>query len=113
MNAARVDRVLAAVEASAQEIVEFTCALIRIPTVNPPGDAYAECARYLGAQLDQFGFEVDYVTAAGRPEHTTTHPRVNVVGTRQGRAPRPAVHLNGHMDVVPAGEGWTVDPLGE
>src|SRR5690606_12180743 len=36
----------------------------------------------------------------------------NVVGTRPGRLPRPTVHLNGHFDVVPAGEGWTLDPFG-
>jgi succinyl-diaminopimelate desuccinylase len=36
---------------------------------------------------------------------------VNVVGLRAGRQPRPLVHFNGHFDVVPAGEGWTVDPF--
>jgi succinyl-diaminopimelate desuccinylase len=36
---------------------------------------------------------------------------VNVLGTRRGRSARPAVHLNGHFDVVPAGSGWTVDPF--
>uniref|UniRef100_UPI003979F124 M20/M25/M40 family metallo-hydrolase n=1 Tax=Salmonella sp. SAL4445 TaxID=3159900 RepID=UPI003979F124 len=41
-----------------------------------------------------------------------TLPRVNVVGSRRGRAPRPHLHLNGHFDVVPAGSGWTVDPFG-
>ncbi|MDQ3489364.1 MAG: acetylornithine deacetylase/succinyl-diaminopimelate desuccinylase family protein, partial [Acidobacteriota bacterium] len=50
--------------------------------------------------------------AEGRPEHTSHHPRVNVVGLRRGRALRPAVHLNGHFDVVPAGAGWTLDPFG-
>ena len=40
------------------------------------------------------------------------HPRVNVVGTRRGRRRGPLVHLNGHFDVVPAGDGWTVDPFG-
>src|SRR6185295_3724778 len=58
------------------------------------------------------GFDVEYFEADGRPEHTATHPRVNVVGRRVGAAPRPAVHLNGHFDVVPAGGGWTVDPFG-
>ena len=49
------------------------------------------------------GFDVEYIAADGRPEHTARHPRVNVVGARRGRAPRPLVHLNGHFDVVPAG----------
>jgi succinyl-diaminopimelate desuccinylase len=106
------DRVLAAVEASTQEMVDFTASLIRVPTINPPGEAYADCARVIGDKLAECGFEVDYVAAEGRPEHTPAHPRVNVVGLRRGRRERPAVHLNGHFDVVPAGAGWTVDPFG-
>jgi succinyl-diaminopimelate desuccinylase len=106
------ESVLAAVEASADEIVAFTSELIRIPTINPPGEAYRECASAIGTQLEACGFDVEYFEADGRPEHTETHPRVNVVGRRVGAAPRPAVHLNGHFDVVPAGGGWTVDPFG-
>jgi succinyl-diaminopimelate desuccinylase len=106
------DRVLASVEAFKDEIVDFTSALIRVPTINPPGEAYEACARLIGERLSYFDFEVDYVVADGRPEHTRSHPRVNVVGVRRGRHDRPAVHLNGHFDVVPAGAGWTVDPFG-
>ena len=109
---ADIDRVLAAIDDAAPEIVEFTADLIRIPTINPPGDSYAACAQLIGERLTTCGFDVSYVEADGLPEHTLTHPRVNVVGTRRGRAPRPAVHLNGHFDVVPAGSGWTVDPFG-
>lgn len=107
-----LDRVLAAVDALTDEAVTFTSELIRIPTVNPPGDLYEECARFIGATLGGFDFEVEYHPAEGRPEHTRTHPRINVVGSRRGRAARPLVHLNGHFDVVPAGAGWTVDPFG-
>jgi len=106
------DRVLAAVEAAVDEIVDFTADLIRVPTVNPPGDAYEDCARLIGDRLASCGFEVEYHAADGRPEHTRAHPRVNVVGLRRGRSLRPAVHLNGHVDVVPAGAGWTMDPFG-
>ncbi len=112
MTAHRIDRVLAAIDDAAEEIVDFTSALIRIPTVNPPGTAYPDCAQFIGRRLAQGGFDVDYIPADGRPEHTTTHPRVNVVGRKPGLAARPAVHLNGHFDVVPAGGGWTVDPFG-
>jgi succinyl-diaminopimelate desuccinylase len=109
---AAIDRVLEAIDAAAAEIVEFTSDLIRIPTVNPPGAAYEECARFIGARLEQFDFDVHYVAADGLPEHTSAHPRLNVIGTRRGRAARPNLHLNGHFDVVPAGNGWTVDPFG-
>jgi len=105
------DRVLAAVDDAADEAVAFASELIRIPTVNPPGELYDDCARVIGARLQACRFEVEYHAAEGRPEHTPRHPRVNVVGTRRGRRARPVVHLNGHFDVVPPGSGWTIDPF--
>jgi succinyl-diaminopimelate desuccinylase len=109
---AAIDRVLAAVDDLAGELVSFTSELIRVPTVNPPGESYEDCARVIGDRLARGGFEVEYHRAEGRPEHTRAHPRVNVVGLKRGRTLRPTVHLNGHFDVVPAGAGWTEDPFG-
>jgi succinyl-diaminopimelate desuccinylase len=106
------EAVLRAAEAARDEIVEFTRALIRIPTVNPPGDAYQPCVGFIGETLQSHGFDVSYVAATGRPEHSLTHPRVNVIGRRRGRHDRPTAHLNGHVDVVPEGTGWSVDPFG-
>jgi len=112
VRAAIADRVLAEVDAAAGEIVGFTSAMIRLPTVNPPGEGYRECAELIGAELQRCGFGVEYLAAEGRPEHTVAHPRINVLGRLQGHRARPRVHLNGHFDVVPAGAGWTVDPFG-
>ena len=112
MSLPNADRILAAADALADEAVAFTSEMIRIPTVNPPGDFYEDCARLIGDRLGSLGFDVEYHAAEGRPEHTRTHPRINVIGTRRGHAARPLVHLNGHLDVVPAGAGWTVKPFG-
>ena len=98
---ALVDRVLLEVERASDEIVDFTSEMIRIPTVNPPGEHYEDCARYIGETLKRLHFDIEYFAAEGRPEHTTRYPRLNVVGTRNGLRPRPTVHLNGHFDVVP------------
>src|SRR5258708_4340392 len=106
-----IERVLAEVDRAADEIVQFTADLVRIPTVNPPGDDYAACAHFLGDFLKRRGFEIEYIAAEGRPEHTARYPRVNVIGSRRGGS-GPVVHPNGHIDVVPAGDGWTVDPFG-
>src|SRR3954470_4066436 len=99
MSTVLADRVLAAIDAAADEAVAFTRDLIRVPTVNPPGEAYEDCARLIGARFAQGKLDVEYFAAEGRPEHTSRHPRINVVGTRPGRTPRPTVHLNGHFDV--------------
>lgn len=106
-----VDRVLDTVDELAPEALAFTSELIRVPTVNPPGEHYAECSQIIGQKLGACGFEVDYLPAEGAVAHTPSHPRINVVGLRRGRSERPAVHLNGHYDVVPPGEGWTCDPF--
>src|SRR5437773_3705944 len=110
VDAALVDRVSVEVDRATDEIVQLTADLVRIPTVNPPGDAYDTCAHFLGDDMKRRGFDVEYFAADGRPEHTTRHPRINVVCSRRGGA-GPVVHLNGHLDVVPPGDGWTVDPF--
>jgi len=106
-----IDRVLDEVDRAADEIVDYTIDLVRMPTVNPPGDAYEPCARFIGNDLAARGFDVEYIVARGRAEHSPKYPRVNVVGARRG-GPGPVVHLNGHFDVVPPGDRWTLDPFG-
>jgi succinyl-diaminopimelate desuccinylase len=105
-------RVLREVDALRDEVVEFTAEMVRIPTVNPPGEHYVECAHFIGDKLKRLGLEIEYHEATGRPEHTKQYPRVNVIGSRRGEGRGPVVHLNGHFDVVPAGAGWTKDPWG-
>lgn len=93
-----------------EDLVALTRALVRIPTVNPPGEAYRPACELLGARLGARGFEVRYLRAEGTPGDSDRFPRWNVLARREGRRPGPCVHLNGHIDVVEAGEGWTVDP---
>ena len=107
-----IDRILDEVDRAADEIVDFAARLVRIPTVNPPGEEYETCANAIGDQLRAHGAEVQLLPAIGKIEHTPRHPRINVVGRHEGRAQGPAIHLNGHFDVVPAGLGWTRDPFG-
>src|SRR5262249_36293528 len=89
----------------------FTAEMVRIPTVNPPGQHYEDCARLIGEKLKAQGHAIEYHAAEGEAEHTAAHPRVNVIGVRAGQGPGPLIHMNGHFDVVPAGAGWTVDPF--
>jgi len=104
-----LDRVLSEAAVCGEEAARFASELIRIPTINPPGDAYRECAELLGVRLEADGFETEYLQGPGDDPR---RPKVNVLGRRRGRQARPALHLNGHIDVVPPGDGWTVDPFG-
>ena len=110
-NQAMTQRLLEPIDRRADELVELTTDLIRFPTVNPPGEAYRPCAEYLAERLKPRGFEVEL------------HPRRRRAGRQRplsarqcrrpfrGRTPGPCVHFNSHIDVVEAGEGWTVDPF--
>ena len=104
-----MDRVLSEAAVCGEEAALFAAELIRVPSVNPPGDAYRECAELLGVRLEADGFETEYVQGPGSDPQ---RPKINVLGLRRGRSARPALHLNGHIDVVPPGDGWTVDPFG-
>ena len=112
LDAAACDALLQRIRAKREELVALTQALIRIPTVNPPGDAYEACARFLGERLARRGFAVDYIRAHGAPGDSDRHPRLNVVARHEGQGGGDNVHFNSHIDVVEAGPGWSVDPFG-
>ncbi len=107
-----IDPLLTEIAARENELIALTQALVRVPTVNPPGDAYEACARLLGERLRQRGFKIEYIRALGAPGDDDAHPRINVVARRVGSRPGPCVHFNSHIDVVEAGSGWTFDPFG-
>ncbi len=100
-----------AIDERRDDLIELTRALIRFPTVNPPGEAYRPCAEFIGDRLRARGFTVDYVHAAGTPGDTERYPRINVIARRASAAPGPCVHFNSHIDVVQSGAGWTLDPF--
>ena len=103
------ERILQAVDDARDDLVDFASALVRIPTVNPPGENYRECAELIGDRLKRFGFDVGFYVAEDHADHSPDCPRVNVVGRREGASKRPLLHLNGHTDVVPPGTGWSVE----
>jgi succinyl-diaminopimelate desuccinylase len=99
------------IEDKRDELVELTQALIRIPTLNPPGEFYDDCARFLGERLAKREFSIEYFRAEGSPGDSERYPRMNVVARRSNGA-GPCVHFNSHIDVVAVGAHWTEDPFG-
>ncbi len=94
-----------------EEITALTVDLVQFPTINPPGEAYTPCAQYIGRRLLASGFEVTYMRGRDTPGDCDKYPRTNVIARREGKYPGPTVHFNSHIDVVIAGEGWSVDPF--
>jgi succinyl-diaminopimelate desuccinylase len=101
-----------AIDARREDLIALTQALVRVPTVNPPGENYREICDLIAARLAPQGFAVEIVRAEGTPGDSDRHPRWNLVARREGARPGPCVHFNGHTDVVEVGHGWTTDPFG-
>ncbi|MEM6312241.1 MAG: acetylornithine deacetylase/succinyl-diaminopimelate desuccinylase family protein [Pseudomonadota bacterium] len=94
------------------DIIALTQDLIRIPTLNPPGQYYTDVCDYLDRRLTASGFDTEWVRAIGAPGDSEAYPRWNLVARKDGVTNGPCVHFNSHHDVVEVGEGWTKDPFG-
>ena len=93
------------------ELIELTQDLVRIPTINPPGDAYTICAEFIGERLQKRGFQIEYIRGIDTPGDSDIYPRTNVIARLEGKSAGPTIHFNSHIDVVEVGEGWSVDPF--
>ncbi|MFC5815085.1 M20 family metallopeptidase [Nonomuraea harbinensis] len=97
------------IEVDAQGVVEFTRALVRVPSTNDPARGRDEqpAADLVAARMREWGWEpVVYEAAPGRP---------NVVAVVEGGGgDGPTLMFEGHTDVVTEGDlsEWTVDPFG-
>ncbi len=107
-----MDPVFQRIESKRDELVALTRDMVRIPTVNPPGEGYRDLAELIARRLAPRGFEAVFIRGAGAPGDSDRFPRWNVVCRREGGGPGPCVHFNGHLDVVEPGHGWTVEPFG-
>ena len=105
-----LNSLFARIDSKREELVSFTQELVRIPTVNPPGEDYLKCAELLGNRLAKSGFSLLYERAKNTPRDSERYPRHNVIARFEGKHSGPCVHFNGHLDVVVTGNGWTVDP---
>ena len=75
--------------------------LVAINTENPPGQE-AEAAAFLADDLRRSGFSVELIEELPG--------RANVVA-RFSNGPGPVFAFNSHIDVVPAGGGWSHPPF--
>lgn len=106
------ENILAEVAARRDELIALTQGLIRIPTLNPPGQNYRALVEWLGTRLEASGFTVELIRATGAIGDSDTYPRWNLIARRQGARPGDCLHFNSHHDVVEVGHGWTRDPFG-
>ena len=90
-------------EIRAEDTARVCQDLVRFKTVNPPGDEQV-ASEYVLEALKPYGFEGELLVHADK--------RATGIARLRGTGELPAVMFNGHVDVVPPGSGWTVDPFG-
>lgn len=94
-------KLIAAVQEA--EVVKFCQDLVRIKSVNPPGDEL-EAAEYVASALKKIGLDVELI------RHGPS--RSSVLARLKGSGQMPALLYNGHLDTVPVGaEKWTHEPF--
>jgi len=98
-----------------KRMVDFAAKLCSIATVNPPGDRYLECCRFLAGKLRDLGLRTRIVRVpravqARALPGSADYPRASVVGRWDVGAAK-TLHITGHYDVVPATSGWKTDPF--
>ena len=84
-------------------LVQLTQDLVRIQTINPPGDE-ARAATFVADWMRQNDMAAELVTHA-------EDGRASVVGGLDGMGERRAVLFSGHLDTVPAGDNWEHEVL--
>lgn len=95
-------KVLKRVDELQDELVELCQDIIRIPSWDRETRGEAEVAHRVGETLEKRGFHTEYFAS---------HPNIdNLVSTWKVNEGKRLL-FNGHVDVVPPGEDWTVDPF--
>jgi len=91
-------------------LVAYLQRLIRLRTVNPPGENYGEITALLAETLRELGLQVRRVAIPRALQKQTQpdqldHPRYNVIAFWDTGAKK-TVHFNAHYDVVPFSGRW-------
>lgn len=126
-NAANHELVAAWIAAQREEIIAFLQEMIRTPSINPyfggvqPGgeaqvqEVIAQRMRALGTEVERWEPNADelapYAGRAGYYPGRDFRSRPNQAATLRGAGGGRSLLLTGHVDVVPPGAGWTVDPF--
>jgi succinyl-diaminopimelate desuccinylase len=99
-----------------QYLIDSLEALVRIPTFVPPGEHYGEIIDWLIPIFNDLGFTCDRIEMPTDIYETRQKSaelrgeRVNLLATKDYGA-KESVDIYTHLDVVPAGEGWSTPPF--
>jgi len=93
--------IIRTIDKNQDRIIDNLQRFIQVPSIVPPGEE-GKLAPVIAEVMRNIGLRVDVEEVLPN--------RPNVIGVL-GDSEKPTLLFNGHMDVVPAGNGWTIDPF--
>lgn len=94
------------------DLLALLRSLVRVPTVNPPGENYEAMTALLVRELQAAGLRARRheiprtLLRQHLPADQQAYPRFNVIGRLRAPGARRTVHFNAHYDVVPVSGTW-------
>jgi succinyl-diaminopimelate desuccinylase len=100
------------IDAHAADLTALLRDLVRVPTVNPPGENYDAITARLVTELAGAGLKSRRIAIPATllrktlPPAQYAFPRWNVLGFCRARGAKKTIHFNAHYDVVPVSGEW-------
>ncbi len=86
--------------------------MIEYPTISPAGNYYKEFTEFISKELEHIVDEVRVIQVPSDYQERNcpqagSNPRYIILAEMNGKR-ESTLHFNGHYDVVPGGQGWTI-----
>nr|MDO8134172.1 ArgE/DapE family deacylase [Candidatus Njordarchaeum guaymaensis] len=139
-NDNQISRISKEVDALKGESIRFLQEMISARSENPPGN-YDQIVNAVESRMKKLGIEAKVIECIPKADAdallsidefaieakqwlkqgqlpgellfllSLTSKRKTIIGRLKGKTKKPTLILNAHMDTVPKGDGWTVDPF--
>lgn len=106
----KAQQILAWLRTRQDEMAKLIAELIAIPTENPPGRRYADCAALLESRLREYKLDYHRYEATGPQAQTHSDDTPVILLASHGNGDR-SLYFHGHYDVVPAQSQEQFTPL--
>lgn len=99
-------------ETHTPDLLALVRSLVRIPTVNPPGEQYGDITGQLVREMTVSGLRARRFSIPRSmmkrhlPAGQWAYPRFNVLGFQRVPGAKRTIHFNAHYDVVPVSGEW-------
>lgn len=106
--------IITGVDSKRNELTDLVMKLIRIPTINPPGEKYEEFVKFVSQWLSDAGVKTQIIEVPREKlgelvPYGRGLPRFSLVGRVHGSEGKPILCFDGHIDVVPPTSGANRD----